>query len=241
MSERRMIRRNHFFAVTGISGLAIIALALCGCSKQAPCPPVIPVKPPAPAGGNNPPVVIRGGSVEGIAPTGGSGAGWNQTSATTLQTVNSYDVSVLSLDGVAQTSGGPTGQYSATNLSNNWIVTLYFRDSNGNPTTAKKLTISTSPDTPSKSFIVLTGDGSGEFTSEGIIDSHDIQRYDLTPDPTGCLQPLNGKARNRKCNHVGEIQVQNVPSWLDGTSSPVPNPTYFYCPVGDCDVYIGKQ
>lgn len=244
MSERRMIRRNHFFAVTEISGLAVIALAFCGCQHVSPSPAGNPVRPPAPVV-NNPPVVVRGGSVEGIAPTGGSGAGWNQTSATTLQTAYSYDVSVLSLDGVALTSGGPTGQYSATGLPNTWKVTLFFRDNNGNDPGANAKTLalsaSTDPAAPNKSFVALTSDGKGDFTPEGAIDGYDIQRYELKPDDKGCMKPSANGERNRKCDHVIRVEVQGVSIWTAGTGSAVSNPADFYCIAGECDIYIGKQ
>jgi hypothetical protein len=72
MSESRMIHRTRILAITGFSGLAIIAMALCGCHRINPCPPIYPVKPGS--GGNNPPVVVTGGSLYGQSLEGWSAA-----------------------------------------------------------------------------------------------------------------------------------------------------------------------
>jgi hypothetical protein len=197
----------------------------------------------------NPPVIITGGSVEGRVPIpSGQNSGWTvvTASAPTLQTVGSYDASVLSLNGVALTQGGTTGQYYATNLPNNWTVTLFFRDNNGNGSgkNAKTLTISAKTNSgataPNNSFILLTSDGNGDFSPEGSIDGYDIQRYDLKPDSTGCMQATSG-VQNRKCNHVIKVEVQGVSTWsVVGTTSTVKNPQDFYCTAGACDIYVGQ-
>jgi hypothetical protein len=236
-----------FIAVALIAGAVIGGFIEKGKGVAPPCGPPVKVWAPVP-GGPNPPIIITGGSVEGrVAIPSGQNSGWTPTaSPPTLKTVSSYDASVLSLNGVALTPGGTLGQYSATGLSNNWRVTLFFRDNNGNDAgnNAKTLTISAKTDSatppPNKSFILLTGDGNGEFSPQGPIDGYDFWRYDLKPDSTGCMQVTSSGVQNRKCNHVIRVRVQGVSTWTAGnTTTPQANPTDFYCTAGACDIYVG--
>lgn len=208
--------------------------------------------PPPPSG---PPVVIRGGSVYGIAPPpSGQTYGWSPNPASsspppqTLTSLAQFDDSYLALDGVALKKGGPVGQYSISGLKNNWKVVLVFRDKNGNDpgdNNAKKLSICSAQDCDSSSTltstsIYLTGDGSGAFYQSDPValptDGDDIRRYDLNADRNGCTDS-DGKGRHTKCNHLVRIEVFGVGTWSNGTA----NPSTFYCPNGACDIYAGSE
>jgi hypothetical protein len=190
------------------------------------------------------PVVVRGGSVEGRAPIpNGSNAGW--TSVTTnppmLQTVAQYDASYLSLAGVVPKGGSIAGQYTASGLTNNWKITLFFRDKNGQDPgdAAKKLFICSDQNCDASgalannSYIYLVSDKNGDFSPEAQLDGYDIQRYDLRADPNGCQGP-NGTGRGTPCNHLVRVKVEPAPTWSDGSTTSV-----FKCPAGECDVYVG--
>jgi hypothetical protein len=194
----------------------------------------------------NPPVVVRGGSVDGRAPIpNGSNAGWTSVSAATptLHTVATYNANYLSLAGVIPKGGSLVGQYSASGLTNNWKVTLIFRDRQGKDpgdSAAKKLFLCSDQNCDASgalannTFIYMVSDNHGNFSPEAQLDGYDIQRYDLNADPNGCEGPY-GSGRGTPCNHLVRVKVDGVPQWNDGSTT-----TVFQCPAGECDVDVGS-
>jgi hypothetical protein len=194
----------------------------------------------------NAPVVVRGGSVETRAPIpNGSTAGWTSVAAATptLRTVGSYDANYLSLDGVVPKGGSLVGKYSASGLTNNWKVTLVFRDRKGQDpgdSAAPKLFLCSDQNCDAtgslanNTSIYVVSDNHGNFSPEAQLDGYDIQRYDLNADPNGCEGPY-GNGRGTPCNHIVRVKVEGIPQWNDGSTTSV-----FQCPAGECDVYIGS-
>ena len=174
--------------------------------------------------------------------------GGNPNIASTTVTSNAV-LTKLSIDGVTTVRGTlptitETAGETGTALTNNWYVSLIFRDSGGSTLQicpyVNNNVCSASGSLHGETTLYLVGDGNGTFkidndgTGKPIqIDGQYLLRYELT----SCDDGTTGD--HTKCNHILRVaaNLDGVSKWDD--KDPV-NTTTLWCYAGQCDIGIGQ-
>lgn len=195
---------------------------------------------------NNAPVMVRGGSL-----IFRSQNLWNQGSSSKIYktTVSNADLKKLSVDGVTKTQGvRPTitetaGENGAL-LTNNWYMTLIFRDSGGSTLQicpyVSNNACSASGSLSGETTLYLVGDGNGTFTIDTDHSGNPIQvdgQYLLHYDLNSCSDGSSGE--HTKCDHILQVNatLSGVTNWDSGDLIAA---TTLWCYVGQCNVGIGQ-
>lgn len=218
------LQRAVFASIWVIAGAAaaILVLWLQNILIFGPPPPV-----------RDSPVTVRGGSVILRGTT-------CQQSQTTCTIPLGEPANHIVLHGVQpiKSDSDPGDQDNSPmsvtlNPSNNWIVTLSFRDPDGAREDNHKLLKLCTSDNQCKSTagsvgntLYLLGDGTGAFNSLSRRD-RDGARYDLT---AACSTDMN-PGHDSPCNHIHTVTVQTAAN---------PAGTRYHCIDGECTISVGK-
>jgi hypothetical protein len=245
-------------ALVKIFGAALLStqwfLLVAGCNqsgKQQAGPTSLeapPVRlPPA-----NAPIVVRGGSVEFIAPENNQGVGWTASgTAYWMSTSSLANNSIVSITGY-NTQTNKVEEHTKSGLSANWKITLVFRDSLGHESDSGgaeddpqkvKFVICSASDCnidPQKPFSLQPvylhdpGNGTsanGTLAHDSYLDGEDLWRYDVL-SCTGTADPPPGSL----CDHLFRMIIHGFNTWDDGTGNPA---TGYLCKEGVCDIGVG--
>jgi len=205
------------------------------------------------------PVVVRGGSVEFLAPLDAhDGPGWASTATNReITTTQSVDTSKLSLSGVKPV-GGTLAEYTASGPSTDWKITLVYRNSTGDepdpgntdddndPQKVKLYMCSadgctTNPYSGSQKVYVYDKDNIANVSPDVdqlfALDKNDLKRYSLK----SCTNPIDGP--NSYCNHLVVIRIKGFDHFVSDTGVMVScanNVCRFKCRAGLCDIGVGQ-
>jgi len=196
---------------------------------------------------NDSPVTVRGGSAEAL-----TADAWTQPDAANHPWVwedTNTPTTRIVIEG--KYNGTYAVYTTSTQISQNWTMTLYFRDKNDNPDTSDNnyLTICTYLSSYSCSntgtfsgnalYLVAVSQNPKQFhldlsnTAAGdtTIDGYSLLRFDVRTCGS------DGGTHTR-CNHLKEIDVAGTGATIAGTSSSFD--TSYKCPAGGCDIGISK-
>jgi hypothetical protein len=220
MSEPRVINRNYFFTAIGLLVLAIIALGFFAYRllNFAPSP-----------SGNNPPVVVRGGSIHGIPPT--TSLSWEEDSQYIEYHITSPNSTLIYTVGVLDGNSHPIS--SPITATQGWVINFYDQGQGEKQTTYATPGVSLCSDESCSSnrpgdkkhvYLQVTRNNTKlELTNAGEIHFHN--------DELGC--DTYPPAPKEVCDHIDHLGIKQ------GNASEV----LYKCDDGTgpgyCSFYIG--
>ena len=239
-----------FFSATLLMTQWLLPIGGCNQSGKQQAGTTPPGVPPVRLPPANAPIVVRGGSVEFIAPENG-GVGWTASGTGYWKsTSGSANNSIISVTGY-NTLTNKVEEHTKSGLSANWKITLVFRDNLGHESDSQgpeddpqkvKFVICSASDCnidPQGAFSLQPvylhdpGNGTsanGTFAHDLYEDGEDLWRYDVL-NCTGAADP-----QKSLCDHLFRIIIHGVSTWDDGSSNPA---TGYLCKEGVCDIGLG--